>query len=380
MMALRDYSDQACIAGVGATPQGSLPEHSGDDLAIWAFRLALEDCGLRKDNVDGLIVQSSFGGQGGVTEIGRRLGLEPRVAMGGLMGGQALQVATLLVHSGMCSYVACVYGTNQKTNRNRFAGSVFRPGGNFGEVYGLSNPGAVAAFNYRRRMHDYGATEEQLGAIAVAQSKGAAMNPLAVFRSPLTLEDYLESRYVIAPLRLVDFCMISDGGFAVIVTSPERAKDLGKRPVYIAGMGSQASFLEYDHPEAMYHPTQPPNARMLWESSGFRAQDMDALYVQDAYTPNLLAALENYGFCELGTAHEWVQDGRIQLGGELPANVNGGQNRMTYMLGWQNTDDAVRQLRGEAEEPARQIPGVERILCTYSTGLWEQTWSVVLRS
>ena len=97
VMALRDYCDQACIAGVGATPQGSLPEHSGDDLAVWALRLALEDCGLRKDNVDGLIVQSSFGGQGDITQIGRRLGLGPRVAMGGPRGGRALPAGGRLV-------------------------------------------------------------------------------------------------------------------------------------------------------------------------------------------------------------------------------------------------------------------------------------------
>lgn len=378
-MPLRDVLDRACIVGAGATPQGKLAGYSADDLTIWAFREALQDCGLQKSDIDGLFVQPSFGGQGDLKEIGHRLGVEPTVAANIDFHGQAIQFATLLVSSGICRYVACIYATNQRTNRNYFQNTPYHLGGNFDEVYGLSNPGAVAAFNFRRRMHDFGATEEQLAAIAIAQSQAAALNPLAVYRTPLTFEDYLAARYVIAPLRVVDFCMISDGGFCVILTSPERARDLPKPPVYISGLGAQASFLEIEHPRAMYHPPQVPNAKMLWESTDFTPRDMDLVYVQDAYTPNVLSALENYGFCEFGTAHEWVQGGRIELGGELPVNVHGGQNRMTYMLGWQNTYDAVQQLRDEAQERGRQVPNAQVALCTLSTGHWQATWSVIYR-
>src|SRR5262245_50536597 len=223
-MQLREVLNRACVAGVGATPQGSLPDYSGDDLAIRAFKLALDDCGLAKSDVDGLTVARSFGGQGDVKTIGHRLGLEPVVAADISHHGQAIHFASLLVATGMCRHVACLYGTNQRTNRNYFAGSVYHQGGNFDQVYGFANPGSQAAFNYRRRMYDFGATERQLGAIAVAQSKAAALNPLAVFRDELTIDDYLNSRYVIAPLRLVDFCMIDDGGFCDIVTTPERAR------------------------------------------------------------------------------------------------------------------------------------------------------------
>ena len=205
------------------------------------------------------------------------------------------------------------------------------------------------------------------------------MNPLAVYKDPLTIEDYLNTRYVIEPLHLVDFCMVSDGGFCDIITTPERARDLKKRPVYLSGMGAQASFLELEHPRSMYHPSQVPNAKMLWENCDFTPADIDAVYVQDAYTPNVLSALENYGFCEFGTAHEWVQGGRIEMGGELPVNVHGGQNRMTYMVGWHNTYDAVQQLRDEAQERRRQLPDAEAILCTFSTGHWQETWSVIYR-
>jgi acetyl-CoA acetyltransferase len=378
-MHVRELNDKSCIVGAGATPQGQLHGNTGDDIAISAFKLALDDCGLQKDEIDGLLVQPSYGGQGDIKEVGHRLGLQPRVA--GNIGhhGQTIQFAAMLVATGMCKYVACVYGTNQRTNRNRFASTAYHLGGNFDQVYGLSNPGSVAAFNFRRRMKDFGATEQQLGAVAVAQSKAAALNPLAVYRDPLTVEDYLNARYVIEPLRLVDFCMVSDGGFCDIITSPERAKDLKKPPVYISAMGAQASFQELEHPQSMYHPSQLPNAAMLWESTDFKQKDLDALYVQDSYTPNVLSALENYGFCEFGTAHQWIQGGRIELGGELPVNVHGGQNRMTYMVGWHNTYDAVQQLRDEAQERSRQIPNAQTIMCTFSTGHWQETWSMIYR-
>ena len=371
--------DKACIAGAGGTPQGRLPGKSGDDIAISALRLALEDCGLNKNDLDGLLVQHSFGGGGDLKDVGRRLGIEPRIAHSVDGGAEGLLIAASLVATGVCQYVACMYGTNQRTNRNTFSRPAYNLGGNFDEVYGLSNPGSVAAFNFRRRMHDFGATEHHLGAIAVAQSKHAALNPLAVFRDPLTLDDYLAARHIIWPLRLMDFCMISDGGFAFILTTPERAKAMPKPPVYIHAAGAQTSFLDIQHPRAMYHPTQQANADMLWASSEFKQKDMDLMYVQDAYTPNVLSALENYGFCDFGTAHEWVQGGAIELGGKLPVNVNGGQNRMTYMVGWQNTYDTVQQLRHEAQMPARQVPNARAALCTYSSGHWRETWSFVYR-
>jgi acetyl-CoA acetyltransferase len=214
----------------------------------------------------------------------------------------------------------------------------------------------------------------------VAQSKAAALNPLAVYRDPVSIEQYLAAPYLIAPLRLFEFCMISDGAFATIVVSPERARDLPKAPVWISGIGFQASFTEIDHPDAMYLPAHVANAERLWGSTEFTRSDLDVLYIQGPYTPNTLSMLEGYGFCERGTAHEWIQGGRIELGGELPLNVNGGQNRMTYMIGWQHTYDAVKQLRDEAEERARQVPNFRLAMCVYSSGAGQETCSAILRS
>jgi acetyl-CoA acetyltransferase len=377
---VRELVEKACIAGVGATPQGKLAGYSADDLAIWALREALADAGLEKGEIDTLIVQRSFGGQGEVREVGHRLAIDPALAFNVGYQGEALLTALSLIATGNAQVVAMLYGTNQRTNRNSFANPALHVGGNYQSVYGLASPASTAALNYRRRMHDYGATEAQLGALVVAQSKAAALNPLAVYREPVTLEQYLAAPYLIAPLRLYDFCMISDGGFATIMVSGERAAGLRKRPVWINGIGFQTHFTEIDHPRAMYLPAHELNASRLWASTDFGRQDLDVLYIQDPYTPSTLSMLEGYGFCERGSAQEWIQGGRIELGGELPLNVNGGQNRMTYMIGWQHTYDAVMQLRDEAEERARQVPNCRVALCVLSSGVGQETCSMILRS
>lgn len=377
-MAAKSPAHKVRLAGVGASPQGKMPNQTADDLTLMAIQAALEDASITKDDIDVLIVQPSFGGQGEIREIGHRLGVEPAMAFNVGYQGEALLTAIHVIAAGSADVAVLAYGTNQRTNRNQFAKPSYHVGGNFETVYGLFSPGSTAAMNFRRRMHDYGATEEQLGAVAVAQSEAAALNPLAVYRDAITLEEYLAAPYVIAPLRRFDFCMISDGAFATVVMSEARAKDLEKRPIRLESFGYQTSFLEIDHPDAMYHPSQLPNAKRLWAATDLTVADLDAMYIQDAFSPNVLAGLENYGICERGTAHEWIQGGRISLKGELPVNPHGGQSRMTYMVGWHNTYDAVRQLRHEADEPARQVADCQTILCTNSGGHWQETFSMLL--
>lgn len=373
-----DLTSKVRLAGVGASAQGKLPGRTADDLTLEAIRVALADASIAKEEIGALIVQPSFGGQGEIRDVGHRLGIEPTLAFNVGYQGEALAIALHLIAAGTVDVAVLAYGTNQRTNRNQFVAPSYHVGGNFETVYGLFSPGSTAAMNFRRRMSDYRATEEQLGAVAVTQSAAAALNPLAVYRDVVSLEEYLAAPYVIAPLRRFDFCMISDGAFATVMVSAARAADLDKHPIRIDSVGFQASFLEIDHPDAMYHPSQLPNAQRLWGSTDFTVTDLDAMYTQDAFSPNVLAALENYGVCERGTAHEWIQGGRIALNGELPVNPNGGQSRMTYMVGWQNTYDAVKQLRHEAEDPRRQIPNCSTVLCTNSGGHWQETFSMLL--
>jgi acetyl-CoA acetyltransferase len=377
-MDLRDLRDRICIVGVGDTPQGAIPHKTGDELAIDAARAALQDCGLKKDDIDGFFAQPSYGRQGDYLKLGLMLGLNPRVGgaieASGATGCYMIQHAALLLHAGMANYVLLVYGTNQKTNRNRFGGALLEEHA----PYGGFNPSLPFAFAFRRHMHLYGTTEEQLAAIAITQRQNAILNPKAVQKTPITLSDYMNARYIIEPLRMFDYCYITDGGHAFVLTTADRAKDLRKPPVYIRGMGRQEAFRAYETPDLVMQSFQQERvAQRVFPMADMTVKDIQALYVQDAYSPAVIAALENYGFCPKGEAGRWIQGGRIALDGELPVNANGGQLSETYMVGWQNTCDAVRQLRGECGP--RQIKNVERIMCTYTGGLREHAGALILR-
>ncbi|MBI3245966.1 MAG: thiolase family protein [Deltaproteobacteria bacterium] len=377
-MGLQDLRDQICIVGVGDTQQGSVPTKTGDELAIDAARAALQDCGLEKDDIDGLFVQPSYGRQGDYLKVGLMLGLNPRVGgaveASGATGCYMIQHAALLLHAGMANYVLLVYGTNQKTNRNRFGGALLEEHA----PYGAFNPSLPFAFAFRRHMHLYGTTEEQLATIAINQRHNSLLNPKAVQKTPISLDDYMNARYIVAPLRMFDYCYVTDGGHAFVLTTADRAKDLRKPPVYIRGMGRQEAFRAYETPDLVMQSFQQERvAKMVFPMADMTTKDIQALYVQDAYSPAILAAIENYGFCPKGEGGRWIQGGRIAIDGELPINANGGQLSETYMVGWQNTCDAVRQLRGECGP--RQIKNVERIMCTYTGGLREHAGALILR-
>jgi len=379
-MSLRDLKDKVCIVGVGDTPQGAFPDKTGDDLAAEAFSNALADCGLKREEIDALFVQTSWGGQGDYRNVGLTLGVQPKV--GGAASRQhatgcyLIQQAALLLNAGMANYAAVVYGTNQRSNRNLFAAAPSE----LHAAYGIFNPSWEWVFYYRRYMYLYGTDESLLGQIAVHQRKYARMNPKAVQRRPLTMEDYLSSRYVQWPLHMYDYAYITDGGHCFILTTAERAKDLKKPPIYIMGMGTNEvlpSLELYDvHLRRSIHE---PSGKMAMEMGGVSHKDIDALYVMESYTPGVIAGLENYGFCREGEALSWIANGRIDIGGELPVNINGGETSETYMVGWQNTCDAVRQLRNEAQERSRQIPNAEVIMCTYMATYFEHAGCLILR-
>src|SRR5258706_8659851 len=217
-MDLHELGDEICIVGVGDTPQGAVPNKTGDELAIDAARAALQDCGLKKDDIDGLFVQPSYGRQGDYLKLGLMLGLNPRVGgaveASGATGCYMIQHAALLLHAGMANYVLLVYGTNQKTNRNRFGGALLEEHA----PYGAFNPSLPFAFAFRRHMHLYGTTEEQLATIAINERQNAILNPKAAQKTPITLDDYMSARYIVEPLRMFDYCYVTDGGDAFVLT------------------------------------------------------------------------------------------------------------------------------------------------------------------
>jgi acetyl-CoA acetyltransferase len=370
---LQKLRDRVAIAGIGTTAQGVFPDRDGNENAVDAFKLALADAGLTKNDVDGLITCRSYGGLGVDTQIAPMLGMNPRYSATLDYGtcNFSLHLAAMVISAGFADVVACMYGTNQKSNRNYFADARSDAG-----AYGLLNIAGPASLALRRHMALYGTTEEQMSAIAVTFRRHAMLNPLAVMRTPLTKEDYLNSRYIAEPLHLFDMCLITDGGSCLIVTSAERARDMKKPPVYIMGMAENTGLREYQNDDQLTRPFIEGVAERIYPAAGVTQKDIDVLFIQDPTSVWPLQMLEWYGFCGIGEAGSFIQDGRIGLGGELPLNTNGGQLSESYLWGWLHIPEAVRQLRGEAGP--RQVEGAE-IAQYCSTMAFQKAASTILR-
>jgi len=370
---LQKLRNRVAIAGIGTTPQGVFPEKDGNDEAADAFCLALEDSGLTKDDVDGLITCKSYGGLGIDTQMAALLGLNPRYSATLDYGtcNFSVHLAAMVIASGFADVVACMYGTNQRSNRN-----FFNQGGDDGAPYGFVNIGGPASLALRRHMYEYGTTEEQMSAIAVTFRQHALLNPIAYMKTPITKEDYLNSRYIVAPLRLFDMCLITDGGSCLILSSAERARDMKKPPVYIMGMAENTGLRYFQNDAQLMRPFISEVAERIYPAAGVSQKDIDVLYIQDPTSVWPLQMLEWYGFCGMGEGGQFIQNGRIGLGGELPLNTNGGQLSESYMWGWLHIPEAVRQLRGEAGP--RQVEGAE-IAQYCSTMAFHKAASTILR-
>ncbi|MBO9577459.1 MAG: thiolase family protein [Microbacteriaceae bacterium] len=347
------------IAGVGATAQGELPGRSANGIAVEAIELALADAGLTKHDVDGLITCRNLQAHVGIDEqIGELLGVSPRygATLDYGTGNFSLHLAAMAIRSGLAETIVLAYGTNQRSAKADF-GIAVGGGAEMAAANGVVHVAGRAALAFRRHQFQYGTTEEQLGWVSVAQREWAQRNPLAIFRKPLTIEDYLASEPFVAPLRRADLTMISDGGAAMVVTTAERARDLAKRPVNVAAMAQRTAFRADHDAESLSRPWLGKLAEELWSKSGYRPEDVGALYIQDATSVWVLQMLEWYGFAPLGQGGELLASGATRPGGSLPVNTNGGQLSEAYMWGWLHLVEAVRQLRGEAGE--RQVPGLE---------------------
>lgn len=351
---LKRLKDRTAVVGVGASEQGTFPELDEYTLAVRALRNALDDCGLDRTDIDGLIVQGP--GSISFTRLGEMLGINPafgaNFAIGGPATGTLIQYAAMMIDAGMCNTCALVYGNASRTEGRRYGGmTMYNPGQEYANAffyYGLTSPGAASAFQARLHFETYGTTSRQLAAVPVAQRRHALLNPGSIKKEPLTVEQHQASRFVCEPLHLYDYCLINDGGVALIVTTAERARNLPKKPVYITGIGRQDTYRNSSMPNTtLWRDTMPKAADMAFGMAGVDRKDIDALMIYDSFSINVWISLENFGFCKPGEAGDFTQGGRIELGGELPVNTHGGHLSDSYMQGWLHQVEAVRQLRGE---------------------------------
>lgn len=359
--------DKIAIVGVGATEQGKLPGSTPITLATEAFKRAISDAGLRKDQIDGLLTMpgtTSPEGSLNFLRLGETLGIDPRytgsMTMGGGTAGALLQNAAMAVNAGLANYVACVFGDTARTGGSKFARA--SGWGDSWGLWGMFGAAANSATAASRHMALYGTTSRQLGEVAVACRKHASMNPNAVMRDPITIEDHQASRWVVEPFHLLDCCLISDGGVCVIVTTPERAKDLAQPPAIIGGMGQAYTTRNLEREDWWYVPHQKEALERAFDMAGLTARDIDVAQLYDNFTMSVILWLEHAGFCGVGEGGSFVENGRIQLGGELPINTAGGNLSESYMEGWLHIVEGVRQIRGECGE--RQVEGAETCLVT----------------
>lgn len=356
----RDLRRVAAFVGIGhtdwagdaaAVKAGRKP-HDAYGYGVAAFRNALADAGIQRADIDGLIV----GPTTAYERMGEMLGIDPR------WGGQAdaagaIVQACMAIKSGLAEVVALVYGNDQKSVGRQYGGAQ-TPGSDaylsyvYHTPWGLTSQGALYGLMYRRYMEVTGATERDLGQVAVAQRRSATANPHAVMQKAITIDDYLASDYIAEPLHIFDYCLVNDGGVALIVAEAGRARRMGGTPVYIQGFGRTdlnrgATTLEPRLLE-FYRPGQRLAAQQVYAMAGIGPKDIDCLMVYDSFSCHVLFALEGFGFCGEGEAGAFIARTGIGVDGKLPINTGGGHLSESYMQGWAHQVEAVRQLRGQA--------------------------------
>lgn len=377
----------ASIAGVGLTQVGKVYGRTAQSFAAEAVQLAVKDAGLTLSDVDGLLINAANNSGLDLT-LARRLGLRDlrilsEVNAFGASAAIMVAQAAAAVLSDTAGVVVCVFADTPRL-----------PGASPGAVYrqsslqanGFRSAETAAGFtsvNHRyalaasRYLDFYGVTHDHLGAVAIAQRAWAVDNPVAQMRTPLTLEDYRRSRWIVEPLHLFDCCLISNGGAAIVVTAPERAADLAQpqvkvlgwsqaHPGYVLESGSDFGLVTgaaYSGPAAL-------------KMAGLTAGDIDLRELYDCYTYTVLVTLEDYGFCGKGEGGDLATSGALGPGGALPTNTGGGQLSAFYLWGMTPLVEAVTQMRGQAGE--RQVAPHDTAIVSGNGGILDHHATLVL--
>ncbi len=367
---LAALSGIAAVAGLGETDYARDAGASRNGqvfdayaLAATAFQRALTDAGLVRGDIDGLIAGPPLA----LERTGEVLGLDVGFAVQADAVNAVMQAVTA-IHAGLAECIALVYGNNQRSAGTAYGGPQAMGGDRFLAYvqyapWGLTSQGALYAMMASRYMAETGFTADDLGQIVSGIRAFALLNPGAIRRRALPVAEYLASPFVCEPLRRDDYCLINDGGVALIVTTAERARKLAQPLVTVAGFGRHD--LNRDatslRPRLVqrYHPAHAAAAAGLAEMSGTGPGDVGAVQIYDSFSLHVPVALEGFGFCPPGEAARLVRSGALAPGGRLPVNSSGGMLGESYMQGWNHQVEAVRQLRGAAG--ARQIDGLRHV-------------------
>jgi acetyl-CoA acetyltransferase len=347
-MTVRDggIDHRSAIVGIGVASARGDANWRGEDFAVDAARRALDDAGIDKHAVDGLITCKALGGGGVDTVMGRLLGLNPAYSASLDYGtcNFSIHLAAMVIAAGLAKTILLTYGTDQGTR-----GGDFSSYGGENLHHGVVDTiGTLAALMFRRYQHLYGASEADLGAVVVAQRQWASLNSTAAHQGPSSIASYLAEPYYIAPVRRSDIAGFDDGGVALVITSQDRSRDFPRPPVDLVGMAQVASLRNIQNKDNLERRWMGEVATRALRSAGIGRDDVDILMIQDPASVWVLQMIEALGFAEPGGAGALLASGETALGGRLPVNTSGGHLAESYMWGWLHIVEIVRQLRGEA--------------------------------
>lgn len=392
MRTAEKYEDRVALTGVGQSEVGRRLMVDPLSLTVDACLAALADAGLEPSDVDGLSTYpgiSPYPGmtEGGIIPIEEALNVRPLWVNGGSdTPGQigAITAAMLAVASGLCRHVLCVRTVWEASHAALMRAGTYPPPitvasgmQEFRFPFGAISAAQWIGLNAGHYMHHYGVGRDMLAAIAVTQRAGAARNPEALYRDPMTVEDYYAARLVSTPFGLYDCDVPCDGAVAVVVSAAETARDLAKPPVLVEAVGSAVlERLSWDQDTLELLPqTKGPSAH-LWSRTDLHPTDVDVALLYDGFTFNTVSWLESLGFCGPGEATDFLAGGKtIALDGELPLNPHGGQLSAGRLHGYGFVREAMLQLRGEAH--GRQVPGAR--LAAVSAGGGVPSGAMLLR-
>jgi acetyl-CoA acetyltransferase len=379
---------KAAIVGASETTElGSIPDKTAFQLHVDASVNAINDCGIDKNEIDGIATTMS------PAALAHYLGIVPKWIDNTQVGGTSFLVhvrhAAAAIASGLCETVLVAMA---ESGRNRVGEQTGRIGdvasmsggrrdssfpGQFESIYGVAGPTTQFGMGVLRYMKETGLTHEQLASVPVAQRKWANKVPRAMYGEIITIEDVINSRIICYPFHLLECCLVTDGGGALIITSADRAKDFPTKPVYIIGTGES---VESPVISQMYDMTTSAafktSSKKALEEAGVTHDDVDHLMVYDAFAHLPIYGLEDLGFVKRGEAGSFIEEGNTSPGGKLPMNTNGGGLSYTHsgMYGMYAIQESVRQVRGEA---AHQVDGVRTSFCQGVGGMFMAAGSLV---
>ncbi|WP_431512768.1 acetyl-CoA acetyltransferase [Variovorax sp. DAIF25] len=353
---------EAVIVGVADLPLKdgkALTPMSVLQVQALVARDALKDAGIPMREVDGLLTAGLWGvpgpGQLPTVTLSEYLGITPRLVDGTNIGGSAFEAhvahAATAIEAGRCEVALITYGSLQRSEMSRnLAGRPSVLTMQYETPWGMPTPVGGYAMAAMRHMHEYCTTSEQLAEIAVATRKWAQLNPVATMRDPMSIDDVLKSPMICDPLHLLDACLVTDGGGAVVMTTAEHAKALGRKPVYVRGYGeSHTHWTIAAMPDLARLTAAEVAGRDAFAMAGIGHDAIDVVEVYDSFTITVLLTLEALGFCQRGEGGAFVSNQRTAPGGAFPLNTNGGGLSYAHpgMYGIFLLIEAVRQLRGE---------------------------------